>query len=111
MYAKGMTASDIESRMKDIYGLSASDSTVSRVTDKILPAVKEWQQRPSESVYVVVFMDATHFHVRSEGHIIKKAVCIAIGIPMNGIRDVLGMGDGENESAKFRLGILNSLIN
>jgi Transposase and inactivated derivatives len=111
MYAKGMTTSDIESHIKEIYGLNVSDSTVSRVTDKILPIVKDWQVRPLENVYAVVFMDAIHFHVRSEGHIVKKAVYIAIGIPMNGIREVLGMWVGENESAKFWLGILNSIKN
>ena len=111
MYAKGMTTSDIESHIKEIYGLSVSDSTVSRVTDKILPIVKDWQVRPLENVYAVVFMDAIHFHVRSEGHIVKKAVYIAIGIPMNGIREVLGMWVGENESAKFWLWILNSIKN
>ena len=88
-----------------------SDSTISRVTDKILPIVREWQQRPLESLYAVVFMDAIHFHVRSEGQIVKKAVYIAIGIGMDGKRDVLGMWVGENESAKFWLGILNSLKN
>lgn len=111
MYAKGMTTSDIESHIRDIYGLSVSDTTISRVTDKILPVVKEWQMRPLESVYAVVFLDAIHFHVRSEGQIIKKAVYIAIGVQMDGIRDVLGMWVGENESAKFWLGILNGLKN
>ena len=111
MYAKGMTTSDIEAHIRDIYGISVSDSTISRVTDKILPIVKEWQQRPLESVYAVVFMDAVHFHVRSEGQIIKKAVYIAIGVQMDGIRDVLGMWVGENESAKFWLSLLNSLRN
>lgn len=82
-----------------------------RVTDKILPVVKEWQVRPLENIYAVVFMDAIHFHVRSEGQIIKKAVYIAIGVQMDGIRDVLGMWVGENESAKFWLGILNGLRN
>jgi hypothetical protein len=67
--------------------------------------------RPLEKIYVVVFMDAIHFHVRSEGQIIKKAVYIVIGVQMDGIRDVLGMWVGENESAKFWLGILNSLRN
>lgn len=81
------------------------------MTDKILPVVREWQQRPLESVYAVVFMDAIHFHVRSEGQIVKKAVYIAIGMQMDGIRDVLGMWVGENESAKFWLGILNGLKN
>lgn len=101
MYAKGMSTSDIEAHIRDIYGLSVSDSTVSRITDKILPEAKEWQQRPLESVYAVVFMDAIHYHVRSEGQIVKKAVYIAIGIGLNGKKDVLGMWVGENESAKF----------
>jgi len=111
MYAKGMTTSDIEGHIRDIYGIEVSDSTISRVTDKILPVVKEWQVRPLENIYAVVFMDAIHFHVRSEGQIIKKAVYIAIGVQMDGIRDVLGMWVGENESAKFWLGILNGLRN
>lgn len=111
MYAKGMTTSDIEGHIRDIYGLEVSDSTISRVTDKILPVVKEWQMRPLENVYAVVFMDAIHFHVRSEGQIVKKAVYIAIGIKMDGVRDVLGMWVGENESAKFWLSVLNGLKN
>ena len=111
MYAKGMTTNDIEGHIRDIYGLSVSDTTVSRVTDKILPVVREWQQRPLESVYAVVFMDGIYFHVRSEGQIVKKAVYIAIGLQLNGVRDVLGMWVGENESAKYWLGILNGLKN
>lgn len=111
MYAKGMSTSDIADHIRDIYGLSVSDSTVSRITDKILPEAKEWQQRPLESVYAVVFMDAIHYHVRSEGQIIKKAVYIAIGVNMNGRKDVLGIWVGENESAKFWVGALNSLRN
>ena len=101
MYAKGMTTSDIEAHIRDIYGIEVSDTTVSRVTDKILPIVKEWQQRPLEAVYAVVYLDAIHYHVRSEGQIIKKAVYIAIGIDLEGRKDVLGMWVGENESAKF----------
>ena len=72
MYAKGMTTSDIETHIRDIYGISVSDSTVSRITDKILPIAKEWQQRPLEPIYAVVFLDAIHYHVRSEGQIVKK---------------------------------------
>ena len=79
MYAKGMTTGDIEAHIHDIYGVDVSDTTVSRITDKILPVAKEWQQRPLEAVYAVVFLDAIHYHVRSEGHIVKKAVYIAIG--------------------------------
>lgn len=111
MYAKGMTTSDIETHIQDIYGLECSDSTISRITDKILPVVREWQSRPLEEVYAVVFMDAIHFHVRNEGQIVKKAVYIAIGINMDGIKEVLGMWVGENESAKFWLSVMNGLRN
>lgn len=91
MYAKGMTTGDIEAHIQDIYGVDVSDTTVSRITDKILPVAKEWQQRPLESIYAVVFLDAIHYHVRSEGQIVKKAVYIAIGIDLDGHKDVLGM--------------------
>ena len=111
MYAKGMTTGDIETHIRDIYGVEVSDTTVSRITDKILPIAKEWQQRPLEAVYAVVFLDAIHYHVRSEGQIIKKAVYISIGINLEGKKDVLGMWVGENESAKFWASVLNSLRN
>ena len=78
MYAKGMTTSDIESHIQDIYGISVSDSTISRITDKILPIAKEWQQRPLESIYAVVFLDAIHYHVRSEGQIVRRAVGVEV---------------------------------
>lgn len=111
MYAKGMTTSDIQAHIKDIYGMDISDTTVSRITDKILPEAREWQQRPLESVYAVVFMDAIHYHVRSEGQIVKKAVYIAIGVNLEGRKSVLGMWVGENESAKFWASVLNNLKN
>ena len=111
MYAKGMTTGDIEAHIRDIYGIDVSDSTVSRITDKILPVAKEWQQRPLESVYAVVFLDAIHYHVRSEGQVVKKAVYIAIGINLDGRKSVLGMWVGENESAKFWATVLNGLRN
>lgn len=111
MYAKGMTTSDIEAHMQDLYGLSVSDSTISRITDKILPMVHEWQERPLSDIYAVIFMDAIHYHVRSEGRIIKKAVYIVIGINMEGRKDVLGMYVGENESAKYWMSVINGLKN
>jgi len=111
MYAKGMTTSDIESHIYEIYGLECSDTTISRITDKILPVVREWQSRPLEEIYAVVFMDAIHFHVRCDGRVIKKAVYIAIGIRMDGLKEVLGMWVGENESAKFWLTVMNGLKN
>ena len=111
MYAKGMTTRDIDAHIRKIYGIEVSDSTVIRITDKILPVIKEWQQRPLEEIYAVVFLDAIHYHVRSEGQLVKKAVYIAIGINMAGIKEVLGMWVGENESAKYWLSILNGLKN
>lgn len=111
MYAKGMTTSDIETHIRDIYGLQISDTTISRITDKILPIAKEWQQRPLEPIYAVVFLDAIHYHVRSEGQIVKKAVYIAIGVNLDGKKDVLGMWVGENESAKYWASVLNGLRN
>jgi len=111
MYAKGMTQSDIEGHIQEIYGLEVSESTISRITDKILPIAKEWQRRPLESIYAVMFMDAIHYHVRKEGSIVKKAVYIAIGVDLNGIKDVLGLWVGENESAKFWLSVMNEIKN
>jgi transposase-like protein len=111
MYAKGMTTGDIETHIRDIYGIEVSDTTVSRITDKILPVAKEWQQRPLESIYAVVFLDAIHYHVRSEGQVVKKAVYVAIGINLDGRKSVLGMWVGENESAKFWATVLNGLRN
>ncbi|MGL5208399.1 IS256 family transposase [Cetobacterium sp.] len=109
MYAKRMTTSDIESHIEEIYGYQVSDSSITRITNKILPLVKEWQTRPLETVYPIVFMDAIHYHIRSEGQIVKKAVYIAIGISSSGEKDVIGMWVRENESAKFWLSKLNEL--
>lgn len=101
VYAKGMTTGDIEDHMREIYGPDVSDSTINRITDKILPVVKEWQARLMQEIYAVVNMDAIHFHVRAEGQIVKKTVYIVLGLDMEGRRDVLGMYIGEKESAKF----------
>ena len=111
MYAKGMTTGDIEAHLKELYDLDISDSTISRITDKIMPLVKEWQERPLQEIYAVVYMDAIHYHVRSEGRIVKRVVYIALGIDMDGKKDVIGMYVGENEGAKFWLSIINGLKN
>ena len=111
MYAKGMTTGDIEAHLKELYDLDISDSTISRITDKIMPLVKEWQERPLQEIYAVVYMDAIHYHVRSEGSIVKRAVYIALGIDMDGKKAVIGMYVGENEGAKFWLSIINGLKN
>lgn len=96
-----MTPGDIETHIQDIYGISVLDSTVSWITDKILLVAREWQQCPLESIYAVLFLDVIHYHVCSEGQIVKKAVYISIGINLDGRKDVLDMWVGENERAKF----------
>ena len=78
MYAKGMTTGDIEAHIRDICGVEVPDTTASRITDKILPVAKEWQQRPLGSIYAVVFLYTIRYHVRSEGQIVKKTVYLSI---------------------------------
>jgi len=109
MYGKGMTTRDIEKHLESIYGIDASPELISRITDKILPLVTEWQARPLEEVYGIVFMDAIHYKVRSEGRILNKAEYTAIGVNLEGIKEVLGIWVGEAESAKFWLSVLNEI--
>ena len=111
MYAKGMTTRDISTHLKSVYGVDASAEMISHMTDRILPIAKEWQNRPLEKKYAIVFMDAVHFHVRQDSQTIKKAVYVAIGIRLNGRKEVLGMWVGGNESAKYWLGVLNEIKN
>lgn len=111
MYAKGMTTRDISTHLHDVYGVDASAEMISHMTDRILPIAKEWQNRPLEKKYAVVFMDAVHFHVREDNRTVKKAVYVAIGVKLNGIKEVLGMWIGGNESAKYWLGVLNEIKN
>lgn len=111
MYAKGMTVRDIQEHLKNIYGMDASPTLISNITDKLLPVIKEWQNRPLGEVYPMVFMDAIHYKVRVDGHIASKAAYIAIGVGLGGYKEVLGIWIGENESAKFWLNVLNELKN
>lgn len=111
MYAKGMTTRDISSHLHDVYGVDASAEMISHMTDRILPVAKEWQNRPLEKKYAVVFMDAVHFHVREDNRTVKKAVYVAIGIRLDGTKEVMGMWIGGNESAKYWLGVLNEIRN
>lgn len=108
MYAKGMATGDIEAHIQDICGVEVSDTTVRCITDNILPIAQEWLQRPLESGYTVVFLDVIHYHVRSEGQIVKRAVYIAISINLDGKKDILSMWI-KNESAKFWAKVLNGL--
>lgn len=109
MYAKGMTTRDISDHLQDIYGIEASAEMISKITDRVLPEAKAWQARPLDTTYIVMFMDAIHYHVQQDGSVVKKAVYIAIGIRTDGTKDVLGMYVGGNESAKYWLGVLNDL--
>lgn len=111
MYAKGMTTRDISDHLKSVYGVDASAEMISHMTDRILPVAKEWQNRPLEKKYAIVFMDAVHFHVRQDNQTVKKAVYVAVGIQLNGQKEVLGMWVGGNESAKYWLGVLNEIKN
>lgn len=109
MYAKGMSTRDIQAHYNHIYGVELSPTLVSNITDRILPQVQQWQNRPLQQVYAVVFMDAIHYKVRQDNAIVNKAAYMVIGIDLEGHKDVLGMWVGENESAKFWLGVLNDL--
>lgn len=111
MYAKGMTTRDISAHLSSVYGVDASAEMISHMTDRILPIAKEWQNRPLERKYAIVFMDAVHFHVRQDNQTVKKAVYVVIGVRLNGQKEVLGMWIGGNESAKYWLGVLNEIKN
>nr|WP_215905350.1 transposase [Treponema phagedenis] len=89
MYAKGMTTRDISNHIKEIYGFGLSESMVSKITNKILPSIEEWQNRPLESVYPIVFLDAIHYNVRENSIIVKKAVYIALGYTSEGFKEIL----------------------
>ena len=111
MYAKGMSTRDIEDHMRDIYGIEVSATMVSKVTDKILPMIAEWQARPLDRVYPVIFLDAIHFKVRKDNRIINKAAYSVLAINMDGQKEILGIWIGEHESASFWLGVCNDLKN
>jgi transposase-like protein len=111
MYAKGMTTRDIERHMQDIYGVSVSASMVSQITDKILPLVHEWQSRPLSAQYVLVYLDGIHFKIRDTGRIVNKCAYSVLGLTTEGKREILGLWVGENEGAKFWLGVLTEIKN
>lgn len=111
MYAKGMTTRQISSTLEEIYGFEASEGFISDVTDKILPQIEEWQNRPLAEVYPIIFIDAIHYSVRDNGVIRKLAAYVMLGISSDGYKEVLTIEVGENESAKYWLSVLNGLKN
>lgn len=111
LYAKGVSTRDIQDHLHQLYGIEVSPTLISNVTNKVMPLIKEWQNRPLQQVYALIFLDAIHFKVKQDGQIVNKAAYMAIGIDLDGHKDVLGIWIGENETAKFWLNVLNELKN
>ncbi len=109
LYAKGMSNSDIEDELKEIYGFNLSTSTISLLTDKVSSDIIAWQNRPLESTYLVVWMDAVVFKVRENSRVINKAIYLAVGLRKDGLKEVLGMWLGKNESSAFWMSVLTDL--
>lgn len=111
LYSQGVSTRDIEKTMQEMYGIEVDATRVSKITDKLLPVIREWQNRPLESVYAMVMLDAIHYKVREDGMVVKKAVYIATGTDLQGKKDVLGLWVGATESSKYWLSVLNGLKN
>jgi putative transposase len=111
LYSRGMSYNDICKHLEDLYGLSVSPATLSKITDSVIEEVKTWQNRPLESVYPFVWLDAIHYKVKEDGAIKTKAVYCLIGINREGVKDLLGLYISENEGARFWLGVLSDIQN
>ncbi|MBO5437358.1 MAG: IS256 family transposase [Thermoguttaceae bacterium] len=111
LYACGMSQRDISEQIKNLYDVEISDGLVSKIVEKVTPEVNAWQNRPLESVYPFIFMDAIHYKVKEDHQYITKAAYVVLGIGMDGHKDILGVWIGENESAKFWLSVMNDLRN
>lgn len=111
MYARGMTTRDIQDHLQEIYGVAVSPDLISTVTDAVINDVKEWQSRPLDEIYPILYLDATIVKVRSEGRVINKSAYLAIGINLEGIKDVLGIWIEQTEGAKFWLKIMTEIKN
>ena len=109
LYAKGMSVSDIEEEMREIYGIELSTSAISIITNKVSQVAFEWQNRPLDPVYLIVWMDGIVFKVRDNGKIINKTVYLCVELKQNGLKEVLGMWVGKNESSSFWMGVLTDI--
>jgi len=109
LYAKGMSVSDIEDQLKDVYRLDVSPSTISRITSRIAEDIVAWQNRPLESVYLIVWMDGIVFKVRENSKVVNKTIYIAVGLRRDGYKEVLGMWLGKNESAAYWMSVLTDM--
>lgn len=111
MYARGLTTRQISEQIEEIYGFECSERFISDVTDKVLQDILDWQNRPLDNIYPILFIDAVHFSVRDDNIIRKLAAYVIIGINCDGMKEVISLEIGENESSKYWLGVLNSLKN
>jgi transposase-like protein len=111
LYARGMSTRDIQTELEDLYGIDVSPSMISKITDKVMGAAADWQNRTLDSIYPIVYMDAIHFKVREENKIVTKAAYICMALDMKGHKDILGIWIGEQEGAKFWLTVCNDLKN
>ena len=111
LYARGMTTRDIAAELQELYGIHVSAEKISKITDRILPDIKEWQSRPLEPIYPFVFMDAIHYKMREDGRILNRDAYVILGVDLEGNKDILSITIGANESSKFWLGMLNDLKN
>ena len=109
LYSRGMSYEDMRRHIQEIYGVEVSDGTINSITDRVIPTIREWQNRPLERLYSIVYMDAMHFKVRDDGKVITKAIYTILGINMLGHKEVIGLYQGDNESATFWLQVLNDL--
>jgi len=109
LFGFGMSYSDIQKHFRELYDYDVSDGTISAITDQLLPEIREWQNRPLESVYPVIWMDAMHYKVREDGKVISKAIYSILGVNADGCKEVLGIYIGNSESASFWRQILNNL--
>jgi putative transposase len=109
MYGLGMSLRDISAHIKDMYDTDISATTLSAITDKIIPAIQEWQNRPLEELYCIVFLDAMHYKVKQEGKVINRCVYNILGINLEGKKDILGMYIAENEGSNLWLSVLSNL--
>ena len=106
-----MSTRDIHDQLQDIYGIELSAEMVSKITDRIIPDLKEWQSRPLNPMYPFVFMDAIHYKIKEDGRIVNRAAYIVLGVTLEGTKDILSITIGANKSSKFWLGMLNDLKN
>jgi putative transposase len=109
LYGRGMSYSDIQSHLSEMYGIDVSDGTISAITDRIIPAIKEWQNRPLESIYPVIWLDAMHFKVRDNGVVKTKAIYSILGVNCDGEKEVIGIYFGDHESSSFWRQVLHEL--